>query len=93
MFPFGKGGKPPKNTGDDDDDTRRIYDPEEQKMYEELFRAVISDEIAMVFAKQAFPNPKSAKFRDYMLWDEGRLNLFIEAEDQNGNITVIQAMV
>ncbi len=90
MFPFGKGGKPPKN---DDDNIRRIYDPEEQKMYEELFRAVISDEIAMIFAQQAFPNPKSAKFRDYMLWDEGRLNMFIEAEDQDGNITIIQAVV
>ncbi len=77
----------------DDDKVMRIHDPEEQKKVEALFRKMMNDKTAMNIAKNMIPGSVSAKFRDYTLWDEGVLSFFLEAVDENGNMTIVQIRV
>lgn len=77
----------------DDEKVVRIHDPEEQKKFEALFKKMMNDKTAMNIAKNTIPGTVSAKFRDYTLWDDGVLSFFLEAIDDNGNMTVVQLRV
>ncbi|MCS7084469.1 MAG: hypothetical protein NZ534_00115 [Bacteroidia bacterium] len=76
-----------------DDGIRRIYDPQTQKIYEGMFRTFMTDEMALIIARQSDESFVSAKFSDRFAWIDGRINMFIEARDANGAVTVIEVRI